>query len=181
MGRVALALSTEMVTSTPIFVLAFLLIFPLSIPDPINVMNPSMAMVPAMNNMMNKGAADYASMIPAVNPAMNNIVNKGAAAASMIPAMHPAINNMINKGAADYASMNPAMNMNHAASMNPAMNNVADNTGADYGGGADYGRTCQSSADCPTGYFCLIYQLPNGVCYNSGFWTRPQRRRRRWG
>merc|ERR1711936_727144 len=151
MGRVALALSTEKVTSTSIFVLAFLLIFPLSIPDPINVMNPSMAMVPAMNNMMNKGAADYASMIPAVNPAMNNIVNKGAAAASMIPAMHP------------------------------AMNNMADNTGADYGGGADYGRTCQSSADCPTGYFCLIYQLPNGVCYNSGFWTRPQRRRRRWG
>merc|ERR1711936_1182614 len=138
MGRVALALSTEMVTSTSIFVLAFLLIFPLSIPDPINVMNPSMAMVPA-------------------------------------------INNMINKGAADYASMNPAMNMNHAASMNHAMNHVADNTGADYGGGADYGRTCQSSADCPTGYFCLIYQLPNGVCYNSGFWTRPQRRRRRWG
>merc|ERR1711913_224263 len=130
MGRVALALSTEMVTSTSIFVLAFLLIFPLSIPDPINVMNPSMAMVPAMNNMMNKGAADYASMIPAVNPAMNN---------------------------------------------------MADNTGADYGGGADYGRTCQSSTDCPTGYFCLIYQLPNGVCYNSGFWTRPQRRRRRWG
>merc|ERR1711936_401764 len=120
-----------------------------------------MAMVPAMNNMMNKGAADYASMIPAVNPAMYNIVNKGAAAASMIPAMHPAMNN--------------------AASMNPAMNNMADNTGADYGGGADYGRTCQSSADCPTGYFCLIYQLPNGVCYNSGFWTRPQRRRRRWG
>merc|ERR1711913_110557 len=148
MGRVALALSTEMVTSTSIFVLAFLLIFPLSIPDPINVMNPSMAMVPAMNNMMNKGAADYASMNPAMN--MNHA-----------------------------ASMNPAMN--HAASMNPAMNNMADNTGADYGGGADYGRTCQSSADCPTGYFCLIYQLPNGVCYNSGFWTRPQRRRRRWG
>merc|ERR1711936_118652 len=170
MGRVALALSTEKVTSTSIFVLAFLLIFPLSIPDPINVMNPSMAMVPAMNNMMNKGAADYASMIPAVNPAMNNIVNKGAADyASMNPAMN------MNHA----ASMNPAMN--HAASMNPAMNNMADNTGADYGGGADYGRTCQSSADCPTGYFCLIYQLPNGVCYNSGFWTRPQRRRRRWG
>ena len=55
--------STKMDTSTSIFVLASFFIFPLGMPDPLKVMNPSMdigpPMSPAMNTMLNERAADY--------------------------------------------------------------------------------------------------------------------------